>query len=272
MSEKSVGTKEQEDTPATAGASVDEHAPTMLITGASRGIGAATARLAAARGYRVAVNYQRSADAADALCADINREGGDAFSVQADVSSNEDIARLFNRIDERWGQLDVLVNNAGVVDRSRRVDDYDPERISRLLDTNVKSMMLCCVSAVQRMSTRHGGNGGAIVNVSSIAALLGAPNEYVDYAASKAAVDTFTVGLAREVATEGIRVNGVRPGIIDTDIHASGGEPDRVARIAPNVPMQRAGSAVEIAYAILWLASSEASYVTGAMLNVTGGR
>jgi len=218
------------------------------------------------------VNYNQQQAKAQALCDDIIARGGEAFAVQADVSDPLAIDQLFTHCDERWSQLDVLVNNAGVVDRSIRFDSVDAERINRLLQTNVTGAMLCAREAVRRMSTRHGGTGGAIVNVSSIAALLGSPNEYIDYAASKAALDTLTTGLAREVATEGIRVNAVRPGIIDTEIHASGGEPDRVKRIAPNIPMQRAGTATEVAYAILWLASDESSYVTGSCLNVSGGR
>jgi NAD(P)-dependent dehydrogenase (short-subunit alcohol dehydrogenase family) len=245
---------------------------TMLVTGGSRGIGAAVAKLAASRGYEVAVNYKTQADAAQAGCDDITASGGHAFSVQAEVADAHAIEALFKTCEEHWPQLDVLVNNAGVVDRSIRFDTIDAERIRRLLQINVAGAMLCAREAVRRMSTRLGGHGGIIVNISSIASLLGSPNEYIDYAASKAAIDTLTIGLAREVANEGIRVNAVRPGIIDTDIHASGGEPGRAERVAPTVPMQRAGTPLEVAYAVLWLASPESAYVTGSFLNVSGGR
>lgn len=244
----------------------------MLITGGSRGIGAAAARLAAAAGWRVAINYVANADAAEALVAEIAQRGGDAFSVRGDVGEESDVLAMFEAVDARFGRLDALVNNAGVVDRKARVDEMSTERLTRMMRVNVIGSMLCAREAVKRMSTKHGGTGGAIVNLSSVAAELGAPGEYVDYAASKGAIDSFTTGLAREVATEGIRVNAVRPGIIDTEIHVSGGQPDRVAAMRAVVPMRREGTAEEVARAILWLLSDEASYTTGAILNVSGGR
>jgi NAD(P)-dependent dehydrogenase (short-subunit alcohol dehydrogenase family) len=245
---------------------------TWVITGASRGIGAATATLAAARGNPVIVNYARDEAAARRVVDDITAAGGRAAAVQADVSREDDVARLFRSADETFGPLAVLVNNAGIVDRKARVDEIDGARLQRMFSINVTGSFLCASQAVRRMSTAAGGAGGSIVNVSSAAARLGSPGEYVDYAASKAAIDTFTVGLAREVALEGIRVNAVRPGIITTDIHASGGDPGRAGRLAPLVPMQRPGSAVEVANAIVWLASAGASYCTGAILDVSGGR
>lgn len=243
----------------------------MLITGASRGIGAATARLAAARGYRVVVNYLRNADAAGALVAEIERQGGEAIAAQADVSLEADVRRLFQAIDDRFGRLDALVNNAGIVDQSMRVEAMTAARVSRMLAVNVVGPFLCAREAIARMSTTRGGRGGAIVNVSSGASRLGSPNEYVDYAASKGAIDTFTIGLAKEVATDGIRVNAVRAGVTATDIHESTGNPDRVERIAPRIPMKRIARPEEIAAAIVWLLSDEASYMTGALLDVTGG-
>lgn len=244
----------------------------ILITGSSRGIGAATALLAARQGYAVCVNYLRDAQAAEDLCARIVAEGGEAIAVQADVSDEADVARLFAEIDARLGTLTALVNNVGVLEQKCRLADISVQRLERVLRTNVISYFLCCQQAVRRMSTANGGQGGRIVNVSSVAARLGSPGEYIDYAASKGAVDTLTLGLAQEVAAEGIRVNGVRPGIIYTDIHASGGEPGRVARLASGVPMQRGGQPEEIAGAILYLLGPGATYVTGSILDVAGGR
>ena len=244
----------------------------ILITGSSRGIGAATALLAARQGYAVCVNYLRAAPAAEALCARIVAEGGEAIAVQADVSVEADVERLFDEVDARLGTLTSLVNNVGVLEQKCRLVDISAQRLERVLRTNVISYFLCCRQAVRRMSTANGGRGGRIVNVSSAAARIGSPGEYIDYAASKGAVDTLTLGLAKEVAAEGIRVNGVRPGIIHTDIHASGGEPERVARLAPGVPMQRGGQPEEIADAILYLLGPGATYVTGSILDVAGGR
>lgn len=252
--------------------STDMARPLILITGGSRGIGAATARLAATRGYAVAINYVQRADAADALANELVALGTEAIAVQADVSREDDVRRMFETVDARLGTLSALVNNAGILERQMRLDAMAVDRWTRILTTNVVGSFLCAREAVRRMSTRHGGRGGAIVNVSSIAAVTGGANEYVDYAASKGAVDAMTVGLAREVATEGIRVNGVRPGPTRTDIHASGGEPGRVDRVKAAIPMQRGGEPEEIAAAIMWLVSEEASYVTGAILDVSGGR
>jgi NAD(P)-dependent dehydrogenase (short-subunit alcohol dehydrogenase family) len=243
-----------------------------LITGASRGIGAATARLAAGRGYAVCVNYRQDRAAADAVVADIERTGGRAIAVAADVSSEPDVVRLFETADRELGPIAALVNNAGIVGRQARVDEMDATRLNRMFAINVIGSFLCAREAVRRMSTRHGGAGGAIVNVSSAASRLGSPNEYVDYAASKGAIDTMTIGLSKEVAAEGIRVNGVRPGLILTDIHASGGEPGRVDRLRGSIPMQRGGGSLEVARAILWLLSDEASYSTGTFIDVAGGR
>lgn len=244
----------------------------LLVTGGSRGIGAATALRAAKDGYAVAVNYTRDAASADAVVARIQEAGGTAISVRADVADEAQIMAMFDQIAERLGRLTGLVNNAGVVDMRCRVEDFTHARLRRMFDTNVIGSMLCAREAVRRMSTARGGAGGAIVNVSSGAARLGSANQYVDYAASKGAIDTFTIGLAREVAAEGIRVNAVRPGLVDTEIHASGGMPDRAHTLAPDVPMQRAGTAAEIAEAIVWLLSPAASYATMALLDVTGGR
>lgn len=246
--------------------------PILLVTGGSRGIGAATARLAAARDYAVCLSYRSNAAAAGAVVADIERAGGDAVAVQADVASETDVLRLFATVDARPGRLAVLVNNAGILERQTTLLDMEAARWQRVLATNVTGSFLCAREAVRRMSTRLGGAGGAIVNVSSMAARLGSPGEYVDYAASKGAIDAMTIGLAREVAAEGIRVNAVRPGVIYTDIHASGGEPGRVDRVKGSVPMQRGGTAEEVARAILWLASDEASYSTGTFIDVSGGR
>lgn len=248
------------------------NAPVLLITGGSRGIGAATALSAAQAGYAVAVNYQSNSLAADEVVRSIRDSGGQAMALQADVSREDEVMAMFARIDAKWGPLAALVNNAGVVDVSSRVDGMGVARLSRMLNTHVLGSFVCAREAVLRMSTRHGGSGGAIVNLSSAASKLGSPGQYVDYAACKGAIDTFTIGLAKEVAAEGIRVNAVRPGIIDTDIHASGGEPDRAQRLAPQVPMQRPGSAQEVANAILWLLGPQASYCTGALLDVGGGR
>jgi NAD(P)-dependent dehydrogenase (short-subunit alcohol dehydrogenase family) len=247
-------------------------ARTLLVTGGSRGIGAAVSRLAGRAGYRVAVNYASNEVAAGAVVDAIVSGGGEAFAVQADVGNEADIIAMFAMVDRRFGPLNALVNNAGIVDRKSRVDEMSAARIERMMRINVIGSMLCAGAAVKRMSTSHGGNGGAIVNISSVAAAHGAAGEYVDYAASKGAIDTFTIGLAREVAAEGVRVNAVRPGIVDTDIHASGGQPGRAAAMRQAIPMQREGAVQEIAHAILWLLSDEASYTTGALLNVSGGR
>ena len=245
---------------------------TILVTGAGRGIGAETAKLAAARGYSVAVNFMANEAAAQRVVDAIRNSGGKAIAVQADVSRESDVAQLFRTVDANLGTLAVLVNNAGVVDIQCRVENMREERLRRMMGINVIGSMLCAAQAVRRMSTSHGGAGGCIINVSSAASRHGSPNEYVDYAASKAAIDTFTVGLAKEVANEGIRVNAVRPGVIHTEIHASGGDPARAERMGPSLPMGRAGNADEIAQAILWLASGEASYCTGSILDVAGGR
>ena len=239
----------------------------MVVTGGGRGIGAATARLGAQRGYKVCINYLRDGKSAAALASET---GG--LAVQGDVASEQDVVRLFKTVDEKLGRVAVLVNNAGIVDRGTRVEAMSAERIQRMLAVNVTGSFLCAREAVKRMSTRHGGKGGAIINVSSIAAKLGGSGEYVDYAASKGAIDTFTIGLAREVGAEGIRVNAVRPGIIRTEIHLSSGDPGRVERIGAAAPLQRPGEAEEIARAILWLASDEGSYTSGALLDVSGGR
>lgn len=244
----------------------------LLVTGAARGIGAAVARLAATRGYAVCVNYRENADAAGQVVAAITRDGGQAIAVQGDVSIESDVVRLFETCDRALGPLTALVNNAGILERQMRVDAMDAGRLQRILATNVTGSFICAREAVRRMSTRFGGSGGAIVNVSSGAARLGAPGEYVDYAASKGAIDSLTIGLSREVADEGIRVNAVRPGFIHTDIHASGGEPNRIERVAPTVPMKRGGTPDEVAHAILWLLSAEASYTTGAFIDLTGGK
>ena len=244
----------------------------LLVTGGSRGIGAATARLAAERGYTVCVNYRQNRAAADEVVAAITAGGGAAIAVGADVASEPEVVRLFETVTAELGPIRVLINNAGILERQTRVEHIDAARLDRIFATNVRGAFVCAREAVRRMSTAHGGAGGAIVNVSSRAAQLGAPGEYVDYAASKAALDALTIGLAREVAGEGIRVNGVRAGIIYTDIHADGGEPGRVDRIGPTLPMQRGGHAIEVARAILWLASDEASYSTGTFIDVAGGR
>jgi NAD(P)-dependent dehydrogenase (short-subunit alcohol dehydrogenase family) len=244
----------------------------MLITGASRGIGAATAVLAASRGYAVCVNYLQNQTAADDVVRRIVDGGGRAVATQGDVAEEADVARLFETCDREFGTLTALVNNAGILDMQSRVDALSAERIARIFAVNVTGSFLCAREAVKRMSTRYGGKGGAIVNVSSIAARLGSPGEYVDYAASKGAIDSFTIGLSREVAAEGIRVNGVRPGFTYTDIHASAGEPGRVDRLKSQVPMLRGGQPDEAARAILWLVSEEASYSTGTFIDVSGGK
>jgi len=244
----------------------------LLVTGGGRGIGAAICRLGSAAGYRVAGNYAANASAARALVEEIEAAGGEAIAVKGDVGSEADILSIFEAVNRTYGRLDAFVNNAGVVDAKARVDEMSAARLERIMRINVVGSILCAREAVKRMSTRHGGKGGSIVNISSAAAVLGAPDNYVDYAASKGAIDTFTIGLAREVALEGIRVNAVRPGVIDTDIHASGGQPDRVALIQDTLPMKRAGTADEVAAAVLYLLSDTASYTTGAILNVSGGR
>jgi len=244
----------------------------MVVTGGSRGIGAATARLAAERGYDVCVNYHQDADSAAAVVADVEKAGRRAIAVAGDMGSERDVLNLFETSDAELGRPSVLVNNAGILFTQSRVEDLTVERLERIFAVNITGAFLCAREAVRRMSTSKGGDGGAIVNVSSAAARLGGPNEYVDYAASKGAMDTMTIGLSIEVATEGIRVNAVRPGLIYTDIHASGGEAGRVERLKGNVPMQRGGSAEEVARVILWLASDEASYTTGSLVECSGGR
>ena len=244
----------------------------MIVTGGGRGIGAATAKLAAQRGYAVCVNYRNDSGSAAEVVAEIERAGGRALAVRADISRQEEVKRLFEEATGRLGPLTALVNNAGILERQTRIDDMDPDRFSRVFATNVVGAFLCAREAIFRMSTRHGGEGGGIVNVSSVAATLGSPGEYVDYAASKGAIDTMTVGLARELAEEGIRVNAVRPGVIYTGIHASGGEPGRVDRVKSFVPMKRGGKPEEVANAILWLLSPDSAYCTGTFIDVSGGR
>jgi NAD(P)-dependent dehydrogenase (short-subunit alcohol dehydrogenase family) len=245
---------------------------TILVTGGGRGIGAACARLAAQQGYRVCINYRSDAAAAAQVVTAIEQAGGEAWAIRADVALEADVERMFALIDARFGRLDALVNNAGILAPQMRVDEMDAARIARIMMTNVVGSFLCAREAVRRMSTRHGGSGGAIVNLSSRAAVLGSPGEYVDYAASKAAIDALTIGLAKEVAAEGIRVNGVRPGLIHTTMHADGGEPGRVERLQSSVPMERGGEPDEVARAVMWLLSDGASYTTGSFIEVSGGR
>ena len=244
----------------------------MIITGGGRGIGAATARLAAARGYSVCVNYRQNREAADKVVGAIEATGSRAIAVQADVSVESDVLRLFDTSDKNLGTLSALVNNAGILETQTRVESMDASRLHRIFATNVVGAFLCAREAVRRLSSRHGGIGGGIVNVSSGAARVGSPGEYVDYAASKGAIDTLTIGLAREVADEAIRVNAVRPGFIYTQMHASGGDPERVDRVKGLVPMKRGGQPEEVAHAILWLLSDEASFTTGSFIDVTGGK
>ena len=246
--------------------------PLMLVTGGSRGIGAATVLLAAARGWRVAFSYRDNAQAAHEVVAQSRKLGAEAVALQADVSQESDVLRLFESVEQQLGRLTALINNAGMLEQQMRLDQMDLARWQRVFSANVFGSFLCAKQAVQRMSTKQGGQGGSIVNLSSAAARLGSPNEFIDYAAAKGAVDSMTIGLAKEVATEGIRVNAVRPGLIYTDIHASAGDPGRVDRVKAGVPMQRGGSAEEVAEAIVWLASDHSSYVTGILLDVTGGR
>ncbi len=244
----------------------------VVVTGGGRGIGASTAVLLASRGWDVAVGYQRDDESALSVVTECMAMGSRAAAFKADVASDADVKRLFAEVDEDLGPLHALVSSAGIVAKKARVDEYTSERIERVFAVNVVGSFLCAREAVRRMSTFHGGNGGSIVNVSSAASRLGSPGEYVDYAASKGAIDTMTIGLAREVAGEGIRVNAVRPGLVDTTIHASGGQPDRAQRLAASIPMGRPGEPPEVAGAIAWLCSDEASYVTGALLDVSGGR
>jgi NAD(P)-dependent dehydrogenase (short-subunit alcohol dehydrogenase family) len=252
------------------GGSVDQQV--VLVTGGSRGIGAAAARLAAQRGWAVAVNYTSNSGAADAVVRAIREDGGRAIAVQADVAQEDQVLAMFDKVDKELGRPTGLVNNAGVVDVTERVEQMSFARLRRMFDINVLGSFVCAREAVRRMSTRNGGKGGSIVNLSSAAARLGAPGQYVDYAAAKGAIDVFTIGLAKEVAADGIRVNAVRPGLIETDIHASGGIPDRVQQLQHQVPMQRGGTADEVAQAIVWLLSPEASYTTMSLVDVSGGR
>jgi NAD(P)-dependent dehydrogenase (short-subunit alcohol dehydrogenase family) len=247
-------------------------APVLLVTGGSRGIGASVCRKAAANGWRVLINYVSNQTAAEQLAAEIRETDGIAEIVQGDTGTEAGIAAIFAELDAKFGRLDGLVNNAGVVAIGARVEDFGRERLDRMFAINVIGKIRCASGAIKRMSTKHGGQGGAIVNVSSMAATIGGSGQYVDYAASKGAIDTFTIGLSREVAEDGIRVNAVRPGIIDTDIHASGGTPDRAQQMAAMIPMQRPGTSHEVADSILFLLSNQASYITGAILNVSGGR
>lgn len=244
----------------------------LVVTGGSRGIGAATACLAAEQGYAVCVNYHRHPEAAHHIVSSIEKMGGRAIAIAADVASEEDVVHLFEVVDQQLGKITALVNNAGVLEHQMRVEHMDAGRLNRVFAANIIGSFLCAREAVKRMSAKYGGSGGAIVNVSSVASRLGSPNEYVDYAASKGAIDAMTIGLAKEVADEGIRVNAVRPGFIYTDIHASGGEPNRVDRVKALVPMKRGGQAKEVANAILWLLSDEASYTTGSFIDIAGGR
>lgn len=247
-------------------------APLMLITGGSRGIGAATARLAAARGYDVAISFVSNESAALAVAADVETAGRRALAVRTDSADPQQVAQLFSAIDRTFGRIDVLVNNAAIIAQQSRLEDLSFDRMQRIFAVNAIGPILCAQQAAKRMSTRHNGRGGSVINISSASARLGSPNEYVDYAASKGALETFTIGFAKEVAREGIRVNCIRPGHIYTDMHASGGEPDRVNRKKDSIPMGRGGQPLEVAQAILWLASDEASFITGTFLDVTGGK
>lgn len=250
----------------------DDQPKIMIITGGSRGIGAATARLAAQRGYDVCINYNRDEASAEQVANEIRAAGQRALVVRGDVSNEADVTQLFDTTDRELGTLSVLLNNAGIVGHSQRLDEMDSHRIQRMLAINVAGGFYCAREAVRRMSTLHGGHGGSIVNMSSRAAVLGSPNEYIDYAASKAAIDTLTLGLSKEVGAEGIRVNAVRPGLIYTEIHASGGKPNRVDDMRSGVPMQRGGMAEEVAEAVMWLASNACNYCTGSFIEVSGGR
>lgn len=247
-------------------------AKVILITGASRGIGAAIARSAAHAGYNLGINYHRNESAASRLADEVRQIGVKAMTIRADVSREEEVGSMFAQLDRELGVLAVLINNAGVIDRQMRCDQMSAERLQRIFSINVIGAFLCAREAIKRMSVRYGGVGGNIVNISSRASVLGSPHEYIDYAASKGALDTMTLGLAKEVANEGIRVNAVRPGIIATDIHASGGDPDRVDRLAPHIPMQRGGTPEEVASATMWLISDQASFTTGSFIEVSGGR
>jgi len=244
----------------------------ILITGASRGIGAATAIMAGARGYDVCVNYLKNKEAAQRVVDTITSRGGKAIAVQADVSLEADVERLFAEVDKKLSPIAALVNNAGILETQKKVKEMEASRLHRIISVNILSCFLCSKQAIKQMSTENGGGGGAIVNVSSIASRTGSPGEYVDYAASKGAIDTFTIGLAKEVAAEGIRVNAVRPAFIYTEIHADGGEPDRVERIKASIPMNRGGHPEEVAAAILWLLSEESSYTTGSFIDISGGK
>lgn len=245
---------------------------TMLITGASRGIGAATALLAAGRGFAVAINYNKNKEAAETVASEIRSNGGRAKAFQADVSNEADIVRLFKEVDTEFGNLTSLVNNAGILEYQCRLENITWQKLQRIFEANTLGTFICCREAIKRMSPKYGGNGGTIVNISSIASRTGAPFEYIDYAASKGAVDSLTIGLAKELAEENIRVNGVRPAFIHTDIHASGGEPNRIERIKETIPLKRGGHPKEVAEAVLWLASEKSSYSTGIFIDVSGGR
>jgi NAD(P)-dependent dehydrogenase (short-subunit alcohol dehydrogenase family) len=244
----------------------------MIITGASKGIGAATARIAAARGWAVCVNFRADEAGARQVAGEVEQAGGRAITVQGDVSRETDVLRLFKTVDATFGRLDALINNAGILEQQTRLDEMSAERLQRVFAVNIYGAFLCAREAVRRMSTAKSGHGGVIVNVSSAASRIGSPFEYIDYAATKGALDSMTLGLSKEVAAEGVRVNAVRPGLIYTDIHTAGGEPSRVDRLGPGVPMLRGGTAEEVAQAIMWLVSEEASYCTGTLLDVAGGR
>ena len=246
--------------------------PVIIITGASRGIGAATAIKAAKQGYAVCINYLHNDFAAKNIVTQIEQNGGSAIAVAADVSQEIEVVKLFNTVDQELGSVTALVNNVGILEHKMRLDQMDMARLNRIFCTNITSHFLCAREAIKRMSTLHGGKGGSIVNISSAASRLGSAGEYIDYAASKGAIDTLTIGLSREVAKENIRVNCVRPGFIYTDIHANGGEANRVERLAPSLPMQRGGSPDEIANAIMWLISDEASYITGTFIDAASGK